>query len=64
MANRSPDQEILVTKQIAYELGVSPDTVRRMFRNGNLGPDARKWNGRNSPIRMPRKAINRLKGEE
>lgn len=49
---------IVGAKSIAYELGVSTDTVRRMLRSGKL--PAYKLNGRTSPLRMTRAEADKL----
>ncbi|WP_181409927.1 helix-turn-helix domain-containing protein [Martelella alba] len=45
--------------EIAHELGCSEKTVRRLYAKGMI--EAYKIGGRTSPIRMERKALERLK---
>jgi len=50
----------LQTKMIAAELGCSPETVRRWFREGKLS-GAFKIGGDTSPIKMTRVDLRKLK---
>jgi predicted DNA-binding transcriptional regulator AlpA len=53
-------REVLETKSIAHELGVSPKTVKRLHREHRL-PGSYKLGGVTSPIRMHRDDLERLK---
>lgn len=50
----------LHTKMIAEELGCSPETVRRWYRDGKL-PGAFKVGGDTSPIKMSQVDLVKLK---
>ncbi len=52
--------KLMTLKQIADALGRSDKTIRRKFKAGEL-PGAFKLDGRNSPIKMPRSALDRVK---
>lgn len=51
---------ILFVKAIAAELGCTPETVRRWYREGKL-IKAYKVGGPSSPIRMNSRDLSRLK---
>lgn len=50
----------LRVKSIAQELGCSPETVRRWWREGKL-PGAFKIGGDTSPIKMTEGSLGKLK---